>query len=162
MKRAYEDDKENMYKQKMEEIEKLKFEIYNQRESKEELNELRNLKEKIANSTGMNGAGTQNLNTVNQNFYTLNNNYNNTMQQNNLVNASQQSINQNQPHKRLFKIISYNRKDKINEYDAKNEIERLSKERDMLLNGVYQENDPIIVQLENKIKRLLQSSQENY
>lgn len=162
MKRAYEDDKENMYKQKMEEIEKLKFEIYNQRESKEELNELRNLKEKIANSTGMNGAGTQNLNTVNQNFSTLNNNYNNTMQQNNLNNVSQQSINQNQPHKRLFKIISYNRKDKINEYDAKNEIERLSKERDMLLNGVYQENDPIIVQLENKIKRLLQSSQENY
>lgn len=84
------------------------------------------------------------------------------MQQNNLVNASQQSINQNQPHKRLYKIISYNRKEKINEYDAKNEIERLSKERDMLLNGVYQENDPIIVQLENKIKRLLHSSQENY
>ncbi len=60
------------------------------------------------------------------------------MQQNNLVNASKQSINQNQPHKRLYNIISYNRKEKINEYDAKNEIERLSKERDILLNRVYQ------------------------
>ena len=160
MKRAYEEDKENMYKQKMEEIEKLKFEIYNQRESKEELNELKNLKEQIINSTGINGGLTQNYNTVNQNFSSLNYNNANTMQPNNninLMNASQQSINQQQPKKRLYKILSYSRKEKINEYDAKNEIERLSKERDMLLNGVYQENDPIIVQLENKIKRLLQS-----
>ena len=43
-----------MYKQKIEEIE-----IYNQRESKQEFNELRNLKEKIANSTEMNRAGTK-------------------------------------------------------------------------------------------------------
>ena len=165
MKRAYEEDKENMYKQKMEEIEKLKFEIYNQRESKEELNELNNLKEQIINSTGINGGLTQNYNTVNQNFSSLNYNNANTMQPNNninLMNASQQSINQQQPKKRLYKILSYSRKEKINEYDAKNEIERLSKERDMLLNGVYQENDPIIVQLENKIKRLLQSSQQDY
>ena len=165
MKRAYEEDKENMYKQKMEEIEKLKFEIYNQRESKEELNELKNLKEQIINSTGINGGLTQNYNTVNQNFSSLNYNNANTMQPNNninLMNASQQSINQQQPKKRLYKILSYSRKEKINEYDAKNEIERLSKERDMLLNGVYQENDPIIVQLENKIKRLLQSSQQDY
>ena len=47
LRKTYETEKENMYKQRLEEIEKLKFDIYNQRTSSEEMKEIQELKEKI-------------------------------------------------------------------------------------------------------------------
>ena len=51
MKKLFEQEKESMYKQKMDEIEKLKFEIYNQKISQNELNELQELRVKIKQVT---------------------------------------------------------------------------------------------------------------
>ena len=118
------------------------------------MNELKDLREKIKNLTGGNN---DNGNLMNNN--TLNYNNNNLSLQNN---TNQSFIAGTQPIKKNYKILTYNRKERPNEFDSRNEIERLSKERDMLLSGgMYTETDPLIVQLDIKIRKLIQNSQ-NY
>ena len=124
LRKNYETEKDNMYKQRLEEIEKLKFDIYNQRTSSEEMKEIRELKEKSPQG----GFPMQ---------YILN----------------APNTQSPQPKKKVYTIISYNRRDEGDK--PKNELEKLIKERDQLLSsGMYRENDPLIFQLNNKIKRI--------
>ena len=149
LRKNYETEKENMYKQRLEEIEKLKFDIYNQRTSSEEMKEIRELKEKI-----------KELTITKKNEF---NNYNNNMGYANMIGippmgfqpmVAQPQTNQN---KKVYTIISYNRKDGGDE-KPKNNLEKLIMERDKLLNsGMYKENDPLIYQMNNKIKRISDS-----
>ena len=56
--------------------------------------------------------------------------------------------------KKVYTIISYNRKDG-GDNKPRNNLEKLIIERDELLNsGLYKENDPLIFQLNNKIKKM--------
>jgi chromosome segregation ATPase len=148
LRKNFETEKENMYKQRIEEIEKLKFEIYNKRTSSEEMKEIRELKEKI-----------KELSMARKNDIGENNNNNN-----NNMNSTQQQINmqvgmfspQSQQAKKAYAVISYNRKD--NDNRPTNNLEKLIMERDQLLNsGMYKENDPLIFQINNKIKKMTES-----
>ena len=148
LRKNYETEKENMYKQRIEEIEKLKFEIYNKRTSPEEMKEIRELKEKI-----------KELSMARKNDIGENNNNNN-----NNMNSTQQQINmqvgmfspQSQQAKKAYAVISYNRKD--NDNRPTNNLEKLIMERDQLLkSGMYKENDPLIFQMNNKIKKMTES-----
>ena len=47
IKKAYETEKEHLFKQKIDEVEKLKFEIYNQKATQKELQELNELRQKV-------------------------------------------------------------------------------------------------------------------
>jgi hypothetical protein len=47
IKKIYETEKEQLFKQKIDEVEKLKFEIYNQKATQKELQELNELKQKV-------------------------------------------------------------------------------------------------------------------
>jgi len=149
MRKNYETEKENMYKQRIEEIEKLKFEIYNKRTSSEEMKEIRELKEKIKE---LSMARKNDLEENNNN--NSNNNVNETQQQFNLQLAMLSP--QSQQTKKSYAIISYNRK---NDNDRPtNNLEKLIMERDQLLSsGMYKENDPLIFQINNKIKRMTES-----
>ena len=150
LRKNYETEKENMYKQRLEEIEKLKFDIYNQRTSSEEMREIRELKEKI-----------KELSMGKKNDF---NNYNNMGYANMTgmqpqfgvqpgIGLSSPPPNQN---KKVYTIISYNRKD--GDDKPKNNLEKLIMERDQLLNsGMYKENDPLIYQMNNKIKKISES-----
>ena len=148
LRKNFETEKENMYKQRIEEIEKLKFEIYNKRTSSEEMKEIRELKEKI-----------KELSMARKNDIGENNNNNN-----NNLNSTQQQINmqvgmfspQSQQAKKAYAVISYNRKD--NDNRPTNNLEKLIMERDQLLkSGMYKENDPLIFQMNNKIKKMTES-----
>lgn len=153
MKKAFDNEKEQMYKQRVDEVEKIKFEIYNQKMSQNEMNELKELREKIKMLTDGPTAGS-NINQVN-NFSTVANpNFSATMNNNN-----NNQMQQGQSLKKEYKILTVSKGRRFYENDATNEIERLTKERDMLLNGkLYEENDPIIIQLDMRIRKLLQNS----
>lgn len=158
MKKAFDNEKENMYKQKVDEIEKIKFEIYNQKMSQNDMNELRELRMKIKalggdinsqNQLGQMGntGGIGSMNLGGSNFSPFN-----TQQ---LPPQQQGTI---QP-KKEYKILSINRKARMNEMDIKSEIDRLTKERGLLLSGgMYSEGDPLIVQLDIKIRKLIDNS----
>ena len=148
LRKNFETEKENMYKQRIEEIEKLKFEIYNKRTSSEEMKEIRELKEKI-----------KELSMARKNDIGENNNNNNYN-----MKSTQQQINmqvgmfspQPQQTKKAYAVISYNRKD--NDNRPTNNLEKLIMERDQLLkSGMYKENDPLIFQMNNKIKKMTES-----
>ena len=156
MRKNYETEKDNMYKQRMDEIQKLKFDIYNQRTSSEEMKEIRELKEKIKelsiarkndynNCSNMGNMGTMNMGNMGYG----------TQQQYGLqVGAVPPQVNQN---KKVYTIISYNRKEGRDD-KPKNNLEKLIMERDNLLNsGMYKENDPLIFQMNNKIKKITDS-----
>ena len=52
--------------------------------------------------------------------------------------------------------ISYNKRDEGDK--PRNELEKLIQEREqMIKSGMYKENDPLIFQLNNKIKRISES-----
>ena len=146
LRKTYETEKENMYKQRLEEIEKLKFDIYNQRTSSEEMKEIRELKEKIKELT---------MPKKNQNYENNNFNYmSGTIPMQYVVNAP------NPPspskNKKIYTIISYNKRDEGDK--PTNELEKLIMEKEQLLkSGMYKENDPLIFQLNNKIKRISES-----
>ena len=145
LRKNYETEKDNMYKQRLEEIEKLKFDIYNQRTSSEEMKEIRELKEKIKELSNPkkieNSENNYNFMTSPQGGF--------PMQY--ILNAP--NTQSPQPKKKVYTIISYNRRDEGDK--PKNELEKLIKERDQLLSsGMYRENDPLIFQLNNKIKRI--------
>ena len=145
LRKNYETEKDNMYKQRLEEIEKLKFDIYNQRTSSEEMKEIRELKEKIKELSNPkkieNSENNYNFMTSPQGGF--------PMQY--ILNAP--NTQSPQPKKKVYTIISYNRRDEGDK--PKNELEKLIKERDQLLSsGMYREKDPLIFQLNNKIKRI--------
>ena len=147
LRKNYETEKENMYKQRLEEIEKLKFDIYNQRTSSEEMREIRELKEKIkelsmGKKNDFNNMGYANMTGMQPQF---------GMQPNICLSPPP---NQN---KKVYTIISYNRKDGGDDR-PKNNLEKLIMERDQMLNsGMYKENDPLIYQMNNKIKKMSES-----
>ena len=153
LRKTYETEKENMYKQRMEEIEKLKFDIYNQRTSSEEMKEIRELKEKIKELTTTKKK-ENNCDNNNFNFmypppggspYFLNMPYPPSPEKKN---------------KKIYTIISYNKREENNK--PRNEYEKLVMEREQLLKtGMYKENDPLIFQLNNKIKRISETFGEN-
>lgn len=165
MKKAFDTEKENMYKQKVDDIEKIKFEIYNQKMSQNDMNELRELRMRIKTLTlGNGGIGDHNslnqcqgqnqmgntgsMNLGNSNFSPFN-----TQQ---LPNQQQQNV---MPPKKEYKILSINRRARMTEMDIKSEIDRLTKERGLLLSGgMYSEGDPLIVQLDIKIRKLIDNS----
>ena len=146
LRKTYETEKENMYKQRLEEIEKLKFDIYNQRTSSEEMKEIRELKEKIKELSNP----KKNENYENNNF----NYMSGTMPMQyfmNMPNPPSPSKN-----KKIYTIISYNKRDEDDK--PRNELEKLIMEKEQLLkSGMYKENDPLIFQLNNKIKRISES-----
>jgi len=145
LRKNYETEKENMYKQRLEEIEKLKFDIYNQRSSSEEMKEIRELKERIKELTMAKKNENQEKNNFNMGGipmqYIMN------------VPGPQSQIPQN---KKIYTIISYNKRDEGDK--PRNELEKLIQEREqMIKSGMYKENDPLIFQLNNKIKRISES-----
>jgi hypothetical protein len=140
IKKLFESEKEQVFKQKIDEVEKLKFEIYNQKVSQNELNELKELRMKIKEMS-------ENVNTNNQNVNVDNNNI--------LM-------------KKEYKIVNIKKRNyymnKNENFDARNEIERLQQEKVNLLNsGMYQEDDKLIIQIDNRIRRMLNDYEgENY
>ena len=145
LRKNYETEKDNMYKQRLEEIEKLKFDIYNQRTSSEEMKEIRELKEKIKELSN-----PKEIENSENNFNFMTSPQGGFPMQYILNAPNTQSP---QPKKKVYTIISYNRRDEGDK--PKNELEKLIKERDQLLSsGMYRENDPLIFQLNNKIKRI--------
>ena len=150
LRKNYETEKENMYKQRLEEVEKLKFDIFNQRNASEEMKEIQELKEKIKQLMSLGGAqSVENNNNINNNE--IISNYNNTQQQ---FLIQPQIQNQN---KKIYTIISYNRKEG-DDGQPKNNLEKLIKERNRMLNsGMYNENDPLICQMDDKIKKISES-----
>ena len=147
LRKNYETEKENMYKQRLEEIEKLKFDIYNQRTSSEEMKEIRELKEKI-----------KELSMARKNDMNNNMGYTNMSgMQPQPFGMIQGGLPPMQQNKKVYTIISYNRKDGEGD-KPKNNLEKLIMERDQLLNsGMYKENDPLIFQMNNKIKKISES-----
>ena len=146
LRKNYETEKDNMFKQRMEEIEKLKFDIYNQRSSSEEMKEIRELKERIKELT----TAKKVENPENNNFNFMPPTQGGYPIQYYMNVPSPQSPNK---QKKIYTIISYNKRDEGDK--PKNELEKLIKERDQLLNsGMYKEKDPLIFQLNNKIKRM--------
>ena len=145
LRKNYETEKENMYKQRLEEIEKLKFDIYNQRSSSEEMKEIRELKERIKELTMAKKNENQEKNNFNMGGI--------PMQYFMKVPGPQSQIPQN---KKVYTIISYNKRDEGDK--PRNELEKLIQEREqMIKSGMYKENDPLIFQLNNKIKRISES-----
>ena len=145
LRKNYETEKDNMYKQRLEEIEKLKFDIYNQRTSSEEMKEIRELKEKIKELSN-----PKKIENSENNFNFMTSPQGGFPMQYILNAPNTQSP---QPKKKVYTIISYNRRDEGDK--PKNELEKLIKERDQLLSsGMYREKDPLIFQLNNKIKRI--------
>ena len=145
LRKNYETEKDNMYKQRLEEIEKLKFDIYNQRTSSEEMKEIRELKEKIKELSN-----PKKIENSENNFNFMTSPQGGFPMQYILNAPNTQSP---QTKKKVYTIISYNRRDEGDK--PKNELEKLIKERDQLLSsGMYRENDPLIFQLNNKIKRI--------
>ena len=143
LRKNYETEKENMYKQRLEEVEKLKFDIYNQRTSSEELKEIQELKEKIKELS----MAKKNENIIMPQQGGIPMQYYMNMNMPNI--QSQSSPSQN---KKVYTIISYNKREGDK---PRNNLEKLIMERDQLLkSGMYKENDPLIFQLNNKIKRI--------
>ena len=149
LRKNYETEKDNMYKQRLEEIEKLKFDIYNQRTSSEEMKEIRELKEKIKELSN-----PKKIENSENNFNFMASPQGGFPMQYILNAPNPQSA--NTQNKKVYTIISYNRRDEGDK--PRNELEKLIQEREqMIKSGMYKENDPLIFQLNNKIKRISES-----
>lgn len=133
VKKLYENEKDQIFKQKLEEIEKLKFEIYNQKMSQNELNELHELRIKLKQ----------------------------------LTEEKKENIKiENEVKKKEYKIVSVRRKNnsfnqnnqnRFDYFDVNSEINKLNIERSNLLNsGMYEENDQLIIQIDNRIRKLIE------
>ena len=109
-----------MYKQRLEEIEKLKFDIYNQRSSSEEMKEIRELKERIKELTMAKKNENQEKNNFNMGGI--------PMQYFMNVPGPQSQIPQN---KKVYTIISYNKRDEGDK--PRNELEKLIQEREQMI-----------------------------
>lgn len=127
MKKGYDEEKERMIKQRIDEIERLKFEIYNQKQGEVELNEMKKMKETLVDLK--------------------------TIEKGKLIGEK----------KKEYKIVNLDvSKRRFDGNFSQNEIERLSNERNKLLvSGMYNENDKIILGIDNKIKMLLMNEGVN-
>ena len=130
IKKAHDLEKEKLIKQRMDEIEKIKFEIYTQKQANHELNEINQIKEGIYDIRNKETL----LKMNNTNMHVMNNT------------TSKQ-----------YKIITLDKRNNVTINNNKeNEIERLSNERNKLLvSGMYTETDKIIIEMDNKIRKLL-------
>jgi hypothetical protein len=147
MKKLFEQEKESLYKQKIDEIEKLKFEIYNQKISQNEISELQELRNKIKSLSDEKESGIKEKDS--------NNNFNLPPQNSNYGNF----VSQNQTKKKEYKIVSIPKRNKSenfgNTFNVRTELEKLNQERYNLINsGMYHENDNLIIQIDNRIRRL--------
>lgn len=148
MKKLFEQEKESLFKQKIDEIEKLKFEIYNQKISQNEINELQELRNKIKSLTDEKEAGLKERDSNSNNFNSPpQNSYNGN------------SLLQNQTKKKEFKVVSIPKKNKTENFgstiNVRTELEKLNQEKYNLINsGMYHENDNLIIQIDNRIRRL--------
>lgn len=131
IKKLFEQEKEGLYKQKMDDIEKLKFEIYNQRISQNELNELQELRLKLKQLTDKE-KDEGNVNIANN------------------------------TKRKEYKVVTIkkggtNKYSSSNTYNIKYELEKLNAEKMSLLNSrMYTENDPLIIQIDNRLRRLME------
>lgn len=159
LKRGHEQEKEGLYKQKLEEIEKLKFEIYNQRQSQNELGELAAMKEALTEMRNRENGGKGNNNNIGSSqgqgnkpskqyrIVTLENTSGGRFSGGNSENYNNQGTGLN-----------------VKNVNVKNlreaELERLSNHRSQILNsGAYTENDNLIVEIDNQIRRLIAKQQ---
>lgn len=127
MKKHFDSEKEAMYKQKIDEIEKLKFEIYNQKMSSNEIAELQDLRNKIKQMTQIN---------------------------------EEKKVPEVTKKKEYILAIGNKKTNSIdkNNHIGRSEIDKLTVERDKLLStGMYTENDKLIIQLDNRIKNLIEN-----
>jgi hypothetical protein len=152
MKKTFESEKEQMYKQKIDEIEKLKFEIFNQKTSQNEMMELVELRNKIKMMSSGNNIMSNEIGVPT---------YNSSIQNKNMEVQNQKS------QKKEYKIINIRTKSNSalggnyhsSQNDLKSDIERLYQERESLINsGNYLEGDPLIIQIDNRIRRILEQS----
>jgi len=133
IKKLFEGEKEQFYKQKLEEIEKLKFEIYNQKTSQNEMNELQELRIKLKQLTEE-------------------------------KKESPKEEKENYLKKREYRIINIEKKNntfsnqnRYENFDLNSELHRLNIERsNLLISGMYQENDALIIQIDNRIRKLIE------
>lgn len=136
IKKQHEKEKEQMYKQKLEEIEKLRFEIYNQKQSQVELQELSNMKNMIGKLKGNENVKEKIIPSTKQyRIVTIENN-----------NHGMSKINSNQGYDINFNELK------------ESELERLSKNRSQLLeSGMYNETDKLILNIDSQIERLIRN-----
>lgn len=134
LKKVFDNEKEQLYKQKLEEIEKLKFEIYNQKQSSAEFNELTNIKDAIHEMKNKDTADKSRLNKIKKQYKIVS-------LERNSSKGNHQGTNSG----------NFN-----NLYDA--ELERLSTMRSQLLStGQYTENDKLIIGIDDQIRKIYQS-----
>ena len=129
----FEGEKEQIYKQKLEDFEKLKFEIYNQKISHNEMNELQELRIKLKQLTEEKKESPKR--EIEDNF-----------------------------KKKEYRIINiekknntYTNQNRFENFDLNSELHRLNIERsNLLISGMYQENDALIIQIDNRIRKLIE------
>lgn len=132
LKKNHDNEKEALYKQKLEEIEKLKFEIYNQKQFKNEVGELNNIKEAI-NELKNKETNDKSMKSSLKKQYKI-------------VTLEKKANNSN----------NYNASNDFNNAVEK-ELDRLSNMRSQLLSsGQYNENDKLILGIDEQLHKLLQ------
>lgn len=142
VKKQHEKEKDLMYKQKLEEIEKLRFEIYNQKQSQVELQELSNMKNMIG-KLKVNENKEKN-NSIQRQYRVV------TIENNNLNKGGIFESNQFNSGNSGFGT-NYNELKEA-------ELERLSKNRSQLLeSGMYNESDQLIINIDSQIERLIRN-----
>lgn len=142
VKKQHEKEKDLMYKQKLEEIEKLRFEIYNQKQSQVELQELSNMKNMIG-KLKVNENKEKN-NSIQRQFRVV------TIENNSLNKGGIFDSNQFNSGNSGFGT-NYNELKEA-------ELERLSKNRSQLLeSGMYNESDQLIINIDSQIERLIRN-----
>ena len=145
LKKAHDVEKEGLYKQKLEEIEKLKFEIYNQKQTNMEINELTKVKEalndiKIKENNKINEYAQPPIKTKQYRIVSLEN-----MHPRNYESKTAYGINEKNERQ----------PESFEDFRAA-ELERLSLNRNQLMaTGMYSESDKLICDLDNQIRKLL-------
>jgi hypothetical protein len=133
IKKVFEGEKEQIYKQKLEDFEKLKFEIYNQKISHNEMNELQELRIKLKQLTEEKKESPK------------------REIEDNLKKKEYRIINIEK------KNNTYTNQNRFENFDLNSELHRLNIERsNLLISGMYQENDALIIQIDNRIRKLIE------
>jgi len=138
MKKTFEQEKEAMFKQKIDEVEKLKFEIHNQRMSQVELQELAELRNRVKsmnnNQSNININNNVGLNENKKDEEKKNNNYR-------IINVKRDNT-------------SKERKDNFS-----SDLEKLINEKNNLLrSGMYNEKDGLIQKLDFQIRKFIEQN----
>lgn len=158
IKKKHEQEKELILKQKLDEIEKLKFEIYNQKLSNVENNEIKQLKEAIIELKKSNINNNIEHNNATSNAYTKGSI--NTGTFNNCENNNNET-------RKFYKIVSLENnknndgnvqhKANINMNISNNiNLQKLIDDKNQLLaSGLYTETDKVIIDMQNRINKFI-------